>query len=93
MKIEYQRTSEKIYRIVAVTNIPVGTVFSGKHSGRGYEEDIYLRTYNGVVSLSNPELTWTIGQELPAEYSTLSYLNYTPLDVTLVIKGELHNAE
>ena len=87
MKIEDQRTQKKIYRTAAVMNIPVGTVFSGELSGAGYEEDIYLRTYSGVVSLSNPGRTWTIN------YSTLFYLNYTPLDVTLVIKGELPNAK
>jgi hypothetical protein len=65
--------------LMIATNIPVGTVFSGR-LGPNSEEIIFLRTYDGIVNLENPVCTW----------STLDFpiLNYLVLDVELrVIRG------
>lgn len=61
---------------VATSGIPIGTIFSGEIGA--YSSEVYLRTYSGVVSLTNPHHTWS-------QLDGVMVKNYDELDVELVI--------
>jgi hypothetical protein len=61
--------------------IRVGTVFTGEISSI-YQGHVYVRTYDGIVSLTDPNTVWGVGG-----LSTLEVKGYRPLDAELVVNG------
>lgn len=77
MKITDERKDSGV--VLNIGKIPMGTVFSGNLVG--YEDTIFLRIYDGIVSLEDPDKTWTWDFSL-----AINIDNYRPLNAELVIK-------
>jgi len=60
---------------VSGNHIPRGTVFDGNIGGHSGP---FLRSYDRIISLENPDYTWDLGGPV---------VNYLPLDVELVVHG------
>ena len=73
---------EHLFNAPAVTiganQIPVGTVFYS-YIHESYKGALFLRTYNSIVSLSNPEHTWQ-------NMNDLSVHEYQPVDITIKVE-------
>lgn len=61
-----------------VKDIPIGTYFTGSL----YQEGLHVRTYDGIVLLSDPNSTWNISPALMVD-------NYQPVDVTITINANV----
>lgn len=75
MNIEYRHSSQNCCEDVLTSVIPVGTVFKGKI---GLVDSIFLKTYDSVVNLKNPENTW--------DRHPICVRFYKPLKATLLIE-------
>lgn len=75
MKIRYEQR-EPVGVSINRNEIPVGTVFT-TDSMLG-DTHVYLRTYSGIVSLTNPEHTWGTHTNSPIH-------NYRVLKAEVVI--------
>lgn len=62
MKIRYEQ-NKPVGVSICRDDIPVGTVFTT--SSMLGNTHVYLRTYSGIVSLTNPEHTWTTTSNSP----------------------------
>lgn len=77
MKITRKKPAE-----VYARGIPRGTVFDGVIGGH---RGPFLRSYDRIISLTNPAYTWDVG--CPLIESPAFLANYLPLDAELVIHG------
>ena len=60
MKIEDTRISMSKSEITKAVEIKIGTVFTCRSLRENDYTGPFLRTYNGIVDLSNPNSTWEI---------------------------------
>lgn len=67
---------------VAATEIPIGTVFYGMINGD--PQELLLKAYGEVVSLSDPSNTWDL--EVIVCY-------YQPVNVTVVVDSNVEGEE
>lgn len=63
-------------------SIPVGTVFMG--AVNGYTPSTYLRTYDAIVNLADPNQTW--GAENNGHQRWPEVVNYQPVHGRIVIE-------
>ena len=66
---------------IKAASIPVGMVFEGVPSA-GYEAFLFLRTYDSLVNLKNPNETWN-------NLSELTLVDYRPVGVEIHILQSL----
>ena len=86
MKVTRKDRRERTPSDVPAKDIPVGTVFDGGAGLCG--NGPFLRTYDGIVSLDNPEMTWgPEGIYFVTAPGLLVVKDYQPLDAELVIHG------
>jgi len=83
MKVTRKDRRERTPSDVPAKDIPVGTVFDGGAGLCG--NGPFLRTYDGIVSLDNPGMTW--GPEGTEEGWELIVEDYQPLGAELMIHG------
>lgn len=83
MKIQDERCFYGPCTIPAV-EIDIGKVFSALIEGTS---GIFIRAADCIVRLDNPENVWTQGEDV--ELCDMLVDDYQPLDVELVIKGNL----
>ena len=71
MPFRLTRAESKGPKKIFLSDIPIGTTFVGE---AGYKNILFLRTYDGLVSLDNPRHTWT-------DVDSLEIVNYRPVDI------------
>lgn len=70
---------------IPVGSITVGTVFNGSIGSGNYcgRPSTYLRTYDEIVDLYDPNQVWHVTDKLMA-------LEFTPVDATITIDNKGH---
>lgn len=66
---------------VVLKDIPQGTYFYGSVNRCDDANELLLRTFLGVISLSYPSRSWT----LDIDESRFTVNNYRPVDVTIIV--------
>ena len=90
MKIRYEEKQETTDKLVK--DIPVGTIFSGSIGSIGYNNGIYLKTYDAIVDLEQPRYTWPLPPEefdgKPSPVGVSAICNYKELSAEVVINED-----
>lgn len=55
-------------KIVSPDEMAIGQIGKIVERGFGYKDDIVLRAYDHLISLTNPNSTWTIGRSLSPSF-------------------------
>jgi len=81
--MEIIRNKKCVARVdVSTDKIPIGTVFTGKIGG--YDDEVFLRTYNKIVSLNDPGAQW----EADNGYNSPTVRGFKKVTAKLIIEEE-----
>ncbi len=76
-------------RTINASEIPVGTVFLGNVDDDDGREGPFLRTFVGIVSLSDPRAEWSLDSEDPDTPVDLPVTEYKPVQTEVHILADV----